>query len=74
VKIATRFEKPDQLRLGDRKVTSMRDDKPPVEEPIESEQNRNTPSVSTRVGKDNVDIDVPALKHLVDTVKDKLKP
>ena len=55
-------------------MTSMRDDKPPVDEPIESEQNRNTPSVSTRVGKDNVDIDVPALKHLVNTVKDKLKP
>jgi hypothetical protein len=30
--------------------------------------------VSTRVGRNTVEIDVPALRHLVDTVKDKLKP
>jgi hypothetical protein len=38
-----------------------------------SEQDSSTSSVSTRVGRNTVDIDVPALKHLVDTVKDKLK-
>ena len=35
---------------------------------------RNTLPVSTRVGRNTVDIDVPALRHLVETVKDKLKP
>jgi hypothetical protein len=35
---------------------------------------RSTTPVSTRVGRDTVDIDVPALRHLVETVKDKLKP
>jgi hypothetical protein len=38
---------------------------------IGSEQERGT---STRVGRNTVDIDVPALRHLVDTVKDMLKP
>ena len=33
----------------------------------------STSPVSTRVGRNTVDIDVPALRHLVDTVKDKLK-
>jgi hypothetical protein len=60
-------------------MTITRADKPSNEEPIgsdvgsESAQDR-TPPVSKRVGKDKVDIDVPALRHLVDTVKDKLKP
>jgi hypothetical protein len=35
---------------------------------------RNSSPVPTRVGRNSVDIDVPALRHLVDTVKDKLKP
>jgi hypothetical protein len=39
-----------------------------------SERDRSTSPVPTRVGRNAVDIDVPALKHLVDTVKDKLKP
>jgi hypothetical protein len=37
-------------------------------------KDRSTLPVSTRVGRNTVDIDVPALRHLVDTVKDKLKP
>ena len=37
-------------------------------------KDRSTSAVSTRVGRNTVDIDVPALRHLVDTVKDKLKP
>ena len=36
-------------------------------------KDRSTSAVSTRVGRNTVDIDVPALRHLVDTVKDKLK-
>jgi len=39
-----------------------------------SEQDRGGSPVSTRVGRNTVDIDVPALRHLVETVKDKLKP
>jgi hypothetical protein len=34
---------------------------------------RSTSSVSTRVGRNTVDIDVPALRNFVDTVKTKLK-
>ncbi len=61
-------------------MTVIRADKPSTEEPVESDvgsesgRYRSTPPVSTRVGKDRVEIDVPALRHLVDTVKDKLKP
>jgi hypothetical protein len=38
-----------------------------------SEQDRSSSAIPTRVGRNAVDIDVPALKHLVDTVKEKLK-
>jgi len=58
-------------------MTFKRDDKLPVEESevgSTSQQDRSTSPVSTRVGWNTVDIDVPALKHLVETVKDKLKP
>jgi hypothetical protein len=58
-------------------MTHKRDDKQPVEESevgSKSERDRNTSPVPTRVGRNTVNIDVPALKHLVDTVKDKLKP
>jgi hypothetical protein len=57
-----------------------RNDKPSAEESVESdvalkaEPDRSTSPVSTRVGRNTVDIDVPALRHLVDTVKTKLKP
>ena len=60
-------------------MTITRADKLSTEEPVESDVGSEsgkdrTPPVSTRVGKDRVEIDVPALRHLVDTVKDKLKP
>ena len=59
-------------------MTSLkRDGQPPVEVSevsSKSQQDRSTPTIPTRVGRDAVDIDVRALKHLVDTVKDKLKP
>jgi hypothetical protein len=61
-------------------VTFKRTDKPSAEESVEhdsglqSGQDRTTSPVSTRVGRDNVDIDTNALRHLVDTVKDRLKP
>ena len=57
-----------------------RNAKPAAEESTESnvelksEQDRGASPVSTRVGRNTVDIDVPALRHLVETVKDKLKP
>jgi hypothetical protein len=56
-----------------------RNAKPAAEESTDSnveksEQDRSASPVSTRVGQNNVDIDVPALRHLVETVKDKLKP
>jgi hypothetical protein len=60
-------------------MTITRAYKPSNEEPIKADvgsasgQDR-TPPVSTRMGKDKVEIDIPALRHLVDTVKDKLKP
>ena len=58
-------------------MTSERNDKTPVETSevsSKSKQDRSTSTIPTRVGRDAVDIDVPALKHLVDTVKEKLKP
>jgi hypothetical protein len=59
-------------------MTLKRDDKPFPEELVDegsgSEQERGTSAVSTHVGRNTVDIDVPALRHLVDTVKDRLKP
>jgi hypothetical protein len=62
-------------------VTFKRDDRPFAEEELvdhdsglESGQHRSSSPVSTRVGRNNVDIDTNALRHLVDTVKDKLKP
>jgi hypothetical protein len=61
-------------------VTFERDDKPSAEESaehdsgLESGRDRGSSLVSTRVGRNNVDIDTGALRHLVDTVKDKLKP
>jgi hypothetical protein len=54
--------------------------KPAAEESTESnvgpqfEQGRSASPVSTRIGQNTVDIDVSALRHLVETVKDKLKP
>jgi hypothetical protein len=41
---------------------------------LESTANPVTQPVSTHVGRNNVAIDVPALRHLVDTVKAKLTP
>jgi hypothetical protein len=59
-------------------MTLKRDDQPFPKEPVDvgigSEQERGTSAVLTRVGRNTVDIDVPALRHLVDTVKDMLKP
>jgi hypothetical protein len=37
-------------------------------------KDRSSSTVSTRVGRNAVDIDIPALRNLVDTVKTKLKP
>jgi hypothetical protein len=60
-------------------MTLKREDKPSAEESVESdvrsesEQDRGSSPVSTRVGRNSVDIDVPALRHFVDTVKNKLK-
>jgi hypothetical protein len=65
---------------GGSTVTFKRNDKPSAEESVkhdsglESGQDRSGSSVSTRVGRNNVDIDASALRHLVDTVKDRLKP
>jgi hypothetical protein len=60
-------------------MTLRPDDKPSAEESIEDDISsgsgaRGTSTVSTRVGRDSVEIDVGALKHLVDTMKAKLKP
>jgi hypothetical protein len=41
---------------------------------LKARQDRSNSPISTRVGRNSVDIDVPALRHLVETVKDKLKP
>lgn len=57
-----------------------RDDKPSTDGSMESDaelpvpQNPGTTQLTTRVGKDPVEIDVNALRQLVDTVKSKLKP
>jgi hypothetical protein len=61
-------------------MTLKRDDKPSAEKSAvsdvgsKSEQDGSTSPVSTRVGRNTVDIDVPALRHLVDTMKAKLIP
>lgn len=61
-------------------MTFERDDKPSARESVEhdsgseSGRDRSSSLVSTRVGRNNVDIDPSALRHLVETVKDKLKP
>jgi hypothetical protein len=57
-------------------MTAKEDDKaaPNGEGQLESGATPATSPVSTHVGRNNVSIDVPALKHLVDTVKAKLKP
>jgi hypothetical protein len=61
-------------------MTLERTDNPSEEPPVtsdmalESETTRSSSPVSTRVGRNTVDIDVPALRHLVETMKDKLKP
>jgi hypothetical protein len=61
-------------------MTLRTDDKPFAEESIKDDvglrsgAERGTSTVSTRVGRDSVEIDVSALKHLVDTVKAKLRP
>ena len=56
----------------------IRGDKPSAEESVEydvrSWQARNTSPVSTRVGRNIVGIDVSALRHLVNTMKVKLRP
>ena len=60
-------------------MTVKKDEKPSAEKSLESnvglkpEQDQSASPVSTRVGRNTVDIDVPALRHLVDTVKNKLK-
>lgn len=57
-------------------MTQKDDDKALTEGDHESKSapNPGTQPVSTRVGRNSVEIDVPALKHLVETVKSKLKP
>ena len=58
-------------------MTLKKDGKSPVEKSevgSNFEEDHHTSPVPTRVGRNTVHIDVPALKHLVDTVKDKLKP
>jgi hypothetical protein len=53
-----------------------RDDRTSTEESVESTtgQDRSTSPVSTHVGRNTVEIDVSALRHLVDTMKAKLRP
>jgi hypothetical protein len=53
-------------------MTQNEEDKTSAES-IKSGQARSTAPVTTRVGRNNVQIDVPALKTLVDTVNQKLK-
>jgi hypothetical protein len=61
-------------------ITLRRDDEPSADESVKDDvglrsgQDRSTSTVSTRVGRDSVEIDVSALKHLVDTMNAKLKP
>ena len=52
-----------------------------TKEPVESHEgikstreDRNTTPVPTRVGQNTVDIDVPALRHLVGKLKSELMP
>jgi hypothetical protein len=56
----------------------IRDDEPSAEESVEYDvgfgRARNTSPVSTRVGRNIVEIDVSALRHLVNTIKVKLRP
>jgi hypothetical protein len=54
-------------------MTFEKDDKV-SEVDSKSTQDRSSSTIPTRVGRNSVAIDVPALKHLVDTVKEKLKP
>ena len=58
-------------------MTPIREDKQSEIEAAEhntgSGQVRSTSPVSTRIGRDTVEIDVGALRHLVDTMKTKLK-
>jgi hypothetical protein len=82
--IATRSDKSastmTRMYAGRCAMKRRRDDKPSTDSSVESEgglkaeRDRRTSPVSTRVGRNSVDIDVPALRQLVDTVKDKLKP
>jgi hypothetical protein len=57
-------------------VTPIREDKQSENESAEhntgSGQVRSTSPVSTRIGQDTVEIDVGALRHLVETMKAKL--
>jgi hypothetical protein len=61
-------------------MTLDSDHQPSAKESVESdvgsksEQDRTTSTVPTRVGRNTVEIDVDALRHLVGTVKAKLKP
>ena len=57
-------------------MTFHRDGKPPVERSEDDsgfQQDRSAATIPMRVERKTVAIDVPALKHLVETVKDKLK-
>jgi hypothetical protein len=57
-------------------MTPIREDKQSEKESAEhstgSGQVRRTSPVSTRIGRDTVEIDVDALRHLVETMKTKL--
>jgi hypothetical protein len=61
-------------------MTLERDDKASTDESMESDaelpnpQNPGIAQLTTRVGKNPIEIDVNALRQLVDTVKSKLKP
>jgi len=66
----------DGLKEGqDTMMTLIRED-----EPFEMREERDDGlvagkgSVSARVGQNKVEIDAAALKHLVDTLRDKLQP
>jgi hypothetical protein len=82
--IATRSEKTastiTRIFKGGPTMTLKRDDKSSAEKSLDSDvdsksgEGASTTPISTRVGRNTVDIDVPALRHLVVTLKDKLKP
>jgi hypothetical protein len=61
-------------------MTLKRDDRTPTNESVESHvgstagEDRDTAPVSTHLGRDTVEIDASALRHLVDTMKAKLRP